>query len=87
MRSVLPLLLVLVCPLMMLFMMRGHGSHGEAAGRHGQGASTGRGHSPSLDELRALRDEYETRLDDLDARIDDLRQADMERPEKALIRA
>ena len=57
-----PLLLVLLlaCPLMMVFMMRGHG-HGHA----GDGTHTGSdttGERPSLDELRA-------RVDDLEAQI------------------
>jgi hypothetical protein len=91
MRAVLPLLLVLICPLMMIFMMRGHGAHGRAAAtseHHDHGAgSQAQSQPPSLDELHALRDELEIRLEQLDERTDDLQQADMERPEKALIRA
>lgn len=70
--SPLLLLLLLACPLMMVFMMRGMGhgqSHGGQSG-HGsdlQGGEHGSGgdatdERPSLEELRA-------RLDDLEAQI------------------
>jgi len=66
-----PLLLVLLlaCPLMMIFMMRGHGhgggqSEGQAGGCHSgtlSGSETANDR-PSLEELRA-------RVEDLDAQI------------------
>lgn len=67
------LLLLLACPLLMMWMMRGgHGGHG-AGGHGGHGASghAGCGHGgghdnsqaeeaePSLDELRQRRDELD----------------------------
>jgi DUF2933 family protein len=50
--SLLPFLLVVACPLMMVFMMRGmHGGHG-----HGRPESTSR-EQMSMDELKHARDE------------------------------
>jgi hypothetical protein len=72
------LLLVLACPLMMIFMMRGmQGSHGESAdGGHEHGMSgchSGRNHTnntdaeTSLDELRRQRDELDRRIEQREA--------------------
>jgi hypothetical protein len=71
MSSYLLLPLILACPLMMVFMMRGmHGGHGgNADGQaHGHGGC-GHGHSdraasPSLDELRRRRDELEQQIEE-----------------------
>ncbi len=72
--TVLILLLLLACPLMMLFMHRGghggHASHGEGDS-HVHGAADETSGTGSLDELRRRRDE-------LDAKIDELEQADTE---------
>lgn len=69
--SLLILLLVLACPLMMVWMMRGgHGGHGH--GTRGGGHDhmhAGGGESPagrSLDELRARRDELDAEIAQLD---------------------
>lgn len=90
MRYVLPLLITMICPLMMFFMMRGgHGSHGDPAQtQEGTEVPRAATHTrpPSLDELRSLRDEFETRLDDLDARIDELQRSEIESPHRALAR-
>ena len=56
--SLLPLVLVLACPLMMIFMMRGMhggggGGRGHAAGCHGGGE----GQPKSLDDLKHERDQ------------------------------
>lgn len=70
------LLLILACPLMMVFMMRGHGGHGggyaDRADRGHAEEHTGHGHSDSsargIDELRRQREkldgEIEARLAD-----------------------
>ena len=59
MREVLVVALVLVCPLMMIWMMRGHGhGHGRGTGDYDHG----RRHdyrAASTDELRRQRDELE----------------------------
>ena len=66
------LLLVLVCPLMMLFMMRGmHGGHGATPdGGHAHGAGGGCGHddagtdsNTSLDELRRQREQLDEQIE------------------------
>lgn len=74
--TLLVLLLVLACPLMMVWMMRGgHGGHGHAS--HGAGNArmpAGDGEAPgggSLDELRHKRAE-------LDAEIAQLEEAGIE---------
>lgn len=72
------LLLLLACPLAMVFMMRGmHGGHGHTeaheegaqhGGRHGGcHAGTGHDHEPaesSLDDLRSRRSELEREIAD-----------------------
>jgi DUF2933 family protein len=51
--ALVPIVFALACPLMMIFMMRGHGH-----GAHGHGAHGHAGHSrKSLEELKAERDE------------------------------
>ncbi len=77
--TILPLLLLLACPLMMILMMRGHGhghGHGGGHGRHAHGDGTSRGghgccegggeQEPALDELRAQRDELDARIEALE---------------------
>lgn len=58
--SLLTVLIVLACPLMMIFMMRGvHGGHGagHAAGGHGETSDEYPDHSQkTLDELKHERD-------------------------------
>ena len=67
------LLLILACPLMMVWMMRGHGGHGHAS--HGTGhmhaADREASGGGSLDELRERRAE-------LDAEIAQLEEAETE---------
>jgi hypothetical protein len=63
--SLLFLLLVLACPLAMLWMMRsvGHGSHDHAS--HGAGHGCGHGETPrsgSVDELRRRRAELDAEI-------------------------
>ena len=77
MSSLLPLVFILACPLMMIFMMRGmgHGSHsGHGAVRASDDEATlnGANEGSNATELRALRNELEDRLEELDARIDEL---------------
>lgn len=57
--TLLLILLLLACPLMMVFMHRGghgHGAHGDH--EHGQGRTD----APSLDELRGRRDEIDVEI-------------------------
>jgi hypothetical protein len=63
MKDILPLLLLLACPLMMIFMMRGMhgGGHSRAAETHPDDLSAA--------ELRRLRDESDQRLQALDERV------------------
>jgi len=68
------LLLVLACPLMMIFMMRGHGhgaGHGQSDGEDpghagcGHGGHNGRSDERiSVDDLRRRRDELEREIAD-----------------------
>ena len=72
MRTFLPYLFILVCPLMMLFMMRGmHGHRSDNA--HGQGAVDEHGTLRQGESLTSLTDErarLEEQLAELDAEID-----------------
>ncbi len=66
--SLLFLLIVLACPLMMVFMMRGHGGHAS----HGAGSGSMHGgadepSSASLDELRRRRAELDAEIARLEA--------------------
>ena len=75
MSTYLFLLLVLACPLMMIFMMRGmHGSHGGSAGgghARGMGGSchgdTTSDSSASLDDLRRQRDDLDRQIEQREA--------------------
>jgi hypothetical protein len=71
--SLLFLLILLACPLMMVWMMRGHGGHGSHGGGHSHmhGAADERSGTESLDELRRRRAE-------LDAEIAQLEQTETE---------
>jgi Protein of unknown function (DUF2933) len=72
MRALLPYVFILVCPLMMLFMMRGmHGRRSDNA--HGQGAVDEHGTPRQGQSLASLSDErarLEKQLAELDAEID-----------------
>lgn len=69
--SLLFLLLILACPLMMVWMMRGHGGHGDHAA-HGASQSHDRGTADqisgtrSLDELRRARAELDDEIEQLE---------------------
>lgn len=66
------LLLVLACPLMMIFMMRGHG-HGREAGNQAGHTGCGRGgdHAQAtVDELRRDRDELDRRIAEREAQAE-----------------
>ena len=70
MANYLFLLLVLACPLMMVFMMRGmHGGHGDKAeGGHAHGHAGGCHDSrASLGELRERRDELDREIAEQEA--------------------
>jgi hypothetical protein len=70
-KALLPFLFILVCPLLMLFMMRGmHGSH-----KHNSGEAEAQDRM-SAAELRTLRDDLTARVDQIDARIDGIKGAD-----------
>jgi hypothetical protein len=53
------LLLILACPLIMIFMMRGGHGHGGHADMHG---ANGTQEPPSLGELRRRRDELDQEI-------------------------
>jgi hypothetical protein len=65
--SPLLLILLLACPLMMLFMMRGHG-HGQGHSSHAGGCHGGHhgdddtSKQPSLDELRGRRADIDAQI-------------------------
>ena len=79
--TLLILLLVLACPLMMVFMHRGghggHASHGESHG-HTHGVADEVSDTGSLDELRSRRVE-------LDAEIAQLEQSETETKTQAVV--
>jgi hypothetical protein len=65
MREVLFIALVLVCPLMMIFMMRGgHGHGGHAGGRHGGRDHEAAPRRASTHELRYQRDELDRLIEE-----------------------
>jgi hypothetical protein len=69
MKSLLPFLFVLVCPLMMVFMMRGMHGHGADA-KHADRAPN---QEPmTAGELNELRDNLEMQMVALNERIDSL---------------
>lgn len=71
MRSLLPFIFILICPLMMLFMMRG--MHGRGAHPAEKGAidvhGIGDASEDQLVELREQRDQLEARVDELEAQL------------------
>jgi len=73
MRSLLPFIFILICPLMMLFMMRGmHGRGTHSADHHpgsDQQGMLAEGEAPQIVELRQQRDELEARVDELEAQM------------------
>jgi hypothetical protein len=73
MRSLLPFLFILICPLMMLFMMRGmHGRGADSADQHSkpdQQRVLEAGEDPQIIELRQQRDQMEARVDELEAQM------------------
>jgi hypothetical protein len=79
MRQYLPFLLVLACPLMMVFMMRGmmgHGSHGKDDAKESDAAMPRIDEATSAAELQQLRDDLTARLGQLDSRIEELEHAE-----------
>jgi hypothetical protein len=69
MTTILPFLLLLVCPIAMILMMRGM-MHGHKSPKEAADQSTDK--SLNLTQLRELRDDLDTRIEDLDARIYEL---------------
>jgi TolA-binding protein len=72
MRSLLPFVFILICPLMMLFMMRGMHGHGTHPAEKGTTDTQGIGGSgdDQVAELREQRDQLEARVDELEAQLD-----------------
>lgn len=71
--SALPFLLILACPLMMIFMMKGmnHGGH-EKHVDHDASEHQPPSSSPSREDLHALRERLAVELGQLDARLETL---------------
>jgi hypothetical protein len=84
MRSLLPFVFVLICPLMMLFMMRGmHGRGAHADEQHGTAGQQGMlasGEDPQIAELRRQRDELEARVDELESQMSRIARARVAEP-------
>ena len=74
--TLLILLLVLACPLMMVWMMRGHGGHGGHAS-HGAGHGHTHGVADEVSDTGSL-DELRSRRADLDTEIAQLEQSETE---------
>jgi hypothetical protein len=74
MREILFIALMLACPLMMMFMMRG--GHGHGGGHAGGGH---RGHDRGLAPREASTDDLCCQRDELDRLIEEREQADSER--------
>jgi TolA-binding protein len=72
MRSLLPFVFILICPLMMLFMMRGMHGHSQHPAEKGATDVHGIGDASEdqLVELREQRDQLEARVDELEAHLD-----------------
>jgi TolA-binding protein len=77
MRSLLPFLFILVCPIMMLFMMRG--MHGHGSHQAEKGATDAKGMGDTGDDqitgLREQRDQLEARVDELEAQLGRIEQS------------
>jgi TolA-binding protein len=71
MTSLLPFLFILICPLMMLFMMRGmHGRDAHPAENGTPDAQSIRdAGEDQIAELRQQRDQLEARVDELEAQL------------------
>jgi Protein of unknown function (DUF2933) len=71
MRSLLPFVFILICPLMMLFMMRGMHGHGAHSAEKGTKDAQGIGDTgdDQIAELCEQRDQLETRVDELEAQL------------------
>jgi Protein of unknown function (DUF2933) len=72
MRALLPFVFILICPLMMLFMMRGmHGRGEHSAEREttGQQGVREAGDDARTAELREQRDRLDARVDELEAQL------------------
>ena len=76
MREVLFIALVLACPLMMMFMMRGGHGHG---GQAGHGGGWHGGHDNGSDTKDASTQDLRRQCDELDRRIDEREQSESER--------
>ncbi|MCL4368292.1 MAG: DUF2933 domain-containing protein [Actinobacteria bacterium] len=72
MKAFLPLLFVLVCPLMMVFMMRG--MHGHGADAHKGDGAPGE-ETMTASQLRELRENLEAQMDVLNQRINSMEDA------------
>ena len=81
--SLLILLLLLACPLMMVWMMRGHGGHGGHAS-HGAGHGHVHGDADEMSGTGSL-DELCRRRAELDAEITQLEQAETETKTPAVV--
>ena len=69
MTSLLPLLLIVLCPIVMVIMMRGMHSHGVKSDAEKAGPG---GNTMNTAELLRLRQDLEQRIDELDTRLDEL---------------
>ena len=73
MKALLPFLFILICPLMMLFMMRGmHGRGAHAADQHpgpGQESVLEGREDPEVATLLEQRDRLEARVEELEAQM------------------
>ena len=70
-QTIFLLLLLLACPLLMVWMMRGgHGAHsagghsGHGCGHGGHNHTANEGAEPSLDELRRRRDDLDREIEE-----------------------
>jgi polyhydroxyalkanoate synthesis regulator phasin len=71
MRSLLPFLFILICPLMMLFMMRGmhgHASHTTET-KPGEPGKLQAGEDTDVAALREQRAELEARVEELESQV------------------
>lgn len=82
MKTLLPILFILICPLMMLFMMRGmHGHGGHATNQNpgpGQRGILDGNEDSDVATLRAERDQLEARVEELETQM-----RRIERPQEA----
>lgn len=73
MKSLIPFLFILACPLMMLFMMRGMHGHGAHSADQqpgpGRRSITEGSEDPDVADLREQRDQLEVRVQELEAQM------------------